>query len=725
MTTTNDDLRQRLEGLTRESDALKAQIEAIKQGSEAFSAPDFLGLAQATLDVMRNDLDRPQPWRGKDITRAVASRLGFDVRLNDVRRDRGELEYEYCLRWVRFALAHRPNNSHPYIQRSVKGDKGDMPEHEWNLQKGRCPWVESELREHLRDYLMSWRADGYSPLVGRANGLGRVDDLIGPADEESATEASRPAVTPSASTSADAEQASPAGWPESWAYDVVGSCQLVLRVVASLTQETLAVDSPTINQRARKILGLVETGQPIQNQVQPDQISGTAVAQQAEHGTRMNVARTLLQQMGLLQQDQRKMWSLTEGATGSSLVNRDGVGEAINTIAREQGKEWYKGNPALNCNYRRSAHLTSWPTVVQTADAPRTVAGNWSDPMTSREVAKTLHTRLGPDGWAFEVFIRDLLQRQDDDREVRLRGGTAGRWGDGNRDVEILVDGVITELVECKLWDREIDTRKDEVTGTSPYRSFQGALAGHATATAGLFVTTGTFSTSVWRESAQSASSKRLRLWDRDSLVDEMRNVSFCIRDADSGSKLLLDLDALDKIKHEAAALKSDSASRTTGRIPRFGGSVSRSASQRTSAQQPATSPVDTDNSISEDVQKWALYAKSALAELRTAGSGGQSYENLRNAVARNLKVSSAELIRGQDKPESPHEYAFRNAVWVLHLAKAIGGDGRPNSQISDADQIWQLRSDRPDPTEDMLIRTAIEREEAAQRTRTQKAKDE
>ena len=711
MTTTNDDLRQRLEGLTRESDALKAQIEAIKQGSEAFSAPDFLGLAQATLDVMRNDLDRPQPWRGKDITRAVASRLGFDVRLNDVRRDRGELEYEYCLRWVRFALAHRPNNSHPYIQRSVKGDKGDMPEHEWNLQKGRRPWVESELREHLRDYLMSWRADGYSPLVGRANGLGRVDDLIGPVGEESPTEASQPVVTPPASTSADAEQASPAGWPEGWAYDVVGSCQLVLRVVASLTQETPAVDSLAINQRTRNLLGMAPSDRPILNSVRPGQFSGTATGGQGEHGTRVNIARTLLQQMGLLQQDERKMWSLAEGATGSSVVDRQGVGKAIDEIAREQGKEWYKGSAALSCDYRRSVRATARPAVTRSDDAPRTVAGNWSEPMNPRDIAKALADRLGPDGKPFELFVRDLLRRRDDSGEVRLRRGTGEeRRGDGGWDVEILVDGRITEIVECKLWNDQIGTAEHKRTGTNPYRSFSGTLADHTTANEGLLVTTGTFSQSVWREAASRGgeTSKRLRLWDRDTLVDEMRNVSFCIRDADSDGKLLLDLDALDNIKREAEKINPGSATRATGRTGNVVSQPSvrpRPAPQHTSGDDRKKSSTSIAPSARRPRKepftagRWwgGRIARAVLEELQRAGGEGREYSELLDQVSQRLKVHNTDgLERAPERRESPYEYTFRHAMGALSVAECVIRSGVAPSiprlgRISVPNQRWWL----------------------------------
>jgi restriction system protein len=221
----------------------------------------------------------------------------------------------------------------------------------------------------------------------------------------------------------------------------------------------------------------------------PDKSNQTAV------GYRLAWARTYLRKFGLLENSSRGVWSLTPAAKDNHAIDPQVVVKHVRNLDKKNAPQKRRKKKALN---------NANPDFDDESD------DDWRD-----QLHQVLTQQLSPDG--FERLAQRLL-RESGFVQVEV----TGRTGDGGIDGKGIarINGFMSFHVffQCKKYKGSVSA--------GDVRDFRGAMVGRADK--GLFITTGTFTSSAVKEATRDGAPP-IDLIDGDHLADKLKDLGLGI----------------------------------------------------------------------------------------------------------------------------------------------------------------------------------------------------
>lgn len=215
--------------------------------------------------------------------------------------------------------------------------------------------------------------------------------------------------------------------------------------------------------------------------------------------------RSYLKQAGLVSNEKRGLWVVTEAGRTALAAGKPAVHEAVSAAMREYNKN-YQAKKALAGAAAIPAAVADTPLE----DAAATIAGSdWAD----RLLAKLQSI----DPSAFERLCQRLLRENGFVQvEVTGKSGDGGIDGKGVLRVNLVSFQV---LFQCKRYQGSV--------GSGAVRDFRGAMQGRADK--GLIITTGGFTPDARKEATRDGA-PAIDLVDGDTLCQLLRDQSLGVR---------------------------------------------------------------------------------------------------------------------------------------------------------------------------------------------------
>ncbi len=208
---------------------------------------------------------------------------------------------------------------------------------------------------------------------------------------------------------------------------------------------------------------------------------------QTEVAYRLAWARTYLKKYGFLENSSRGVWALTQLAKETDSVNQQKVVKAVRAMDKEQSPQKKKKDQVELGN----------------DDTPEE-AKEWKE-----ELYHILTKDISPD--AFERLTQRLL-RESGFVQVEVTGRTGDGGIDGKGIAKIHGFMSFHVIFQCKKYQGSVSA--------SDIRDFRGAMVGRADK--GLFITTGTFTSSAIKEATRDGAPP-IDLVDGEQLADKLK----------------------------------------------------------------------------------------------------------------------------------------------------------------------------------------------------------
>lgn len=206
-------------------------------------------------------------------------------------------------------------------------------------------------------------------------------------------------------------------------------------------------------------------------------------------------ARSYLKKCGLLENSSRGVWSLTPLAKEQKSIDALEIIKTVRKMGRATSKQ--------NLNNEEDIE-------IQSIDIPEEIA-NWKD-----ELYLLLTQQISPD--AFERLTQRLL-RECGFVQVEVTGKT----GDGGIDGKGIarINGLMSfhVIFQCKKYQGSVSA--------SEIRDFRGAMVGRADK--GLFITTGTFTSSAIKEATRDGAPP-IDLIDGEHLAEKLKELQLGVK---------------------------------------------------------------------------------------------------------------------------------------------------------------------------------------------------
>lgn len=215
---------------------------------------------------------------------------------------------------------------------------------------------------------------------------------------------------------------------------------------------------------------------------------------QTEVAYRLAWARTYLRKYGYLENSSRGVWALTQIAKENKTVDSRKVVKAV----REQDKK-------QPIDKKQNNHIE-----LNKDDAPKE-AQEWKE-----ELYHILTKDIEPD--AFERLTQRLL-RESGFVQVEVTGRTGDGGIDGKGIAKIHGFMSFHVIFQCKKYQGSVSA--------SAIRDFRGAMVGRADK--GLFITTGTFTSSAIKEATRDGAPP-IDLVDGDQLADKLKEFQLGVK---------------------------------------------------------------------------------------------------------------------------------------------------------------------------------------------------
>ena len=243
--------------------------------------------------------------------------------------------------------------------------------------------------------------------------------------------------------------------------------------------------SGSIEEIYAKTVELTELPEEILAQLHdPEKSSQTEVAY------RLAWARTYLRKYGLLENSSRGIWSLTEKAKATEVVDPAEVVRFVRALDRQDAPK------------KRPLDETAWKLSEEEG---------WKD-----KLSAVLTQQLDPSG--FERLVQRILRESG-----FIHVEVTGRTGDGGIDGKGIarINGFMSfhVLFQCKRY-------KGSVTA-GEIRDFRGAMVGRADK--GLFITTGSFTPAATKEATRDGAPP-IDLVDGDELAEKLKELRLGVK---------------------------------------------------------------------------------------------------------------------------------------------------------------------------------------------------
>lgn len=239
--------------------------------------------------------------------------------------------------------------------------------------------------------------------------------------------------------------------------------------------------SGSIEETYSKVTEITKFSENVLNQLHDPEKSS-----QTEIGYRLAWARTYLKKFGFLENSSRGVWALTEKARTNLTFNPSEVVTFVRGLDKLQ-----QATPQL--------------------EGVEVLVGTEAEESWKQQLSIVLTQKLDPS--AFERLIQRLL-RESGFVQVEVTGKT----GDGGIDGKGIarINGFMSfhVLFQCKRYKGSV--------GSGEIRDFRGAMVGRADK--GLFITTGTFTSSAIREATRDGAPP-IDLVDGDELAEKLKEL--------------------------------------------------------------------------------------------------------------------------------------------------------------------------------------------------------
>lgn len=220
---------------------------------------------------------------------------------------------------------------------------------------------------------------------------------------------------------------------------------------------------------------------------------------QTELDYRLAWARTYLKKCGFLENSSRGVWTLTQLAKEQKNINSQEILKTVREMEKNERAIISKGTEKQDNNIE-----------LQPIDIPEEIA-DWKD-----ELYLLLTQQISPD--AFERLTQRLL-RECGFVQVEVTGKT----GDGGIDGKGIarINGLMSfhVIFQCKKYQGSVSA--------SEIRDFRGAMVGRADK--GLFITTGTFTSSAIKEATRDGAPP-IDLIDGEHLAEKLKELQLGVK---------------------------------------------------------------------------------------------------------------------------------------------------------------------------------------------------